>query len=693
MVSFFEKAFTPIKAYLSALSPSPWGAFMFSVRTWLSSMLAFWIACKLQLDSPQWAVTTVWIVARPETGIMLSRSFYRLWGTLLGCFFGMMLIIFFSQTPGLFIVALALLMGLCTLFSNLMTNFRAYAAVLTGYTAAIVSLGAIDSPESIFYITMARGSCILLGIACSVVVSSLFAPQFLQKQALAGLKNALIQAARRAAFPWAGDDTQRKILGRNLINQLIRLDALLEFASAESTDFRVHQAAARSLPVHIFGMISEKRSLDAHVKRCGMPPNPALVQVKDDCYSLLEKLAERIEREEMTDIRNEIDDLRARLALLNPEELEIPPSELVSHRIIIDRLDGILSEIGNAVDDWLDFRAGRKRTEKLVTNFHRDQRSAAIHALRAFLAVAAMGAFWIASAWPSGPGALIMVAILISLFSSVPRPDRVGWGFFKASCVAMVLAFICKFLLLPHAAEITVFALVLGIFLIPCGLIFCHPKTNGFAAAFSISVFLLFDAHNVMDYNLTAFLNVGLATLVGCFGGTLPYLLVFPPDPAIARTYTLYRIRLSLELISLVEPCPPVRAWTTRMYDRVSRLQDPERPNDLVPDQWLNVGLEAIDLGNEVYRLRQLLENPALPKEFRQVLEKVRVSFTNFVAHPDQAVLASRFALSQAEGISPTGDRRERRMWARAVGVLAEIRGYFSHSTTLLHPVQDGGNP
>jgi len=38
-----------------------------------------------------------------------------------------------------------------------------------------------------------------------------------------------------------------------------------------------------------------------------------------------------------------------------------------------------------------------------VLNFHRDLRAAWINGLRAFLAVSATGAFWIASAWTHGP--------------------------------------------------------------------------------------------------------------------------------------------------------------------------------------------------------------------------------------------------------------------------------------------------
>ena len=86
----------------------------------------------------------------------------------------------------------------------------------------------------------------------------------------------------------------------------------------------------------------------------------------------------------------------------------------------------------------------------MVLNFHRDLRAAWINGLRAFLAVGATGAFWIASAWDHGPLALVFVSVLMSLFSSQPHPDRIGWTFFKAGTVAIFIGLIYKYLRLAH---------------------------------------------------------------------------------------------------------------------------------------------------------------------------------------------------------------------------------------------------
>ena len=64
-------------------------------------------------------------------------------------------------------------------------------------------------------------------------------------------------------------------------------------------------------------------------------------------------------------------------------------------------MDDLLSHLLGALEDWRDIVRGNwENRPRLVLNFHRDLRAAWINGLRAFLAVGATGAFWIASAWP-----------------------------------------------------------------------------------------------------------------------------------------------------------------------------------------------------------------------------------------------------------------------------------------------------
>ena len=61
-----------------------WRDWIFSAKTFIGAMLALWIALRMGLDRPYWAMATAYIVAQPLTGAMRSKAAYRFYGTVLG---------------------------------------------------------------------------------------------------------------------------------------------------------------------------------------------------------------------------------------------------------------------------------------------------------------------------------------------------------------------------------------------------------------------------------------------------------------------------------------------------------------------------------------------------------------------------------------------------------------------------------
>jgi uncharacterized membrane protein YccC len=205
-----------------------WDKIGFAIRTWLTAMLALYVSFLFQLESPYWTLLTVWILAQPTPGMMLSKSLYFSLGTVVGAVLGIALIALFAQTPELFILALALLVAASTVASNILTNFRAYGAVLIGYTAGIVAAGAINTPDQVFFIGMARAAAILTGVGCTMFVNLIFAPHRSEAMTREKLRTALKDAARRAVYSWKADNAIRLQIGRTLIFDLIALNTLIE---------------------------------------------------------------------------------------------------------------------------------------------------------------------------------------------------------------------------------------------------------------------------------------------------------------------------------------------------------------------------------------------------------------------------------------------------------------------------------
>src|SRR3984957_12752757 len=114
-----------------------WNPGMFAAKTTASGLLALLVAFTFNLDQPKWSLLTVFIVAQPQSGLVLAKSFYRIIGTLVGAAGALLLVSLFAQERVLFLGTLAVWIGLCTFGSQYARNFTAYGFVLSGYTAAI----------------------------------------------------------------------------------------------------------------------------------------------------------------------------------------------------------------------------------------------------------------------------------------------------------------------------------------------------------------------------------------------------------------------------------------------------------------------------------------------------------------------------------------------------------------------------
>src|SRR6201995_824700 len=149
---------------------------IFSAKTFASSMLALWIALRLGLDRPYWAMATAYIVAQPLTGAMRSKSAYRFYGTLLGAVACLALIPNLVDAPVVLIAALSLWIGGCIYFSVLDRTPRSYVFLLAGYSVALIGFPLVDAPDTVWDVVLARIEEITLGISCTTVIGSIVFP-------------------------------------------------------------------------------------------------------------------------------------------------------------------------------------------------------------------------------------------------------------------------------------------------------------------------------------------------------------------------------------------------------------------------------------------------------------------------------------------------------------------------------------
>ncbi len=107
-------------------------ALLYSAKSFTAAMLAYYIALSIGLERPSWAIITVYIVSQTSVGASLSRSLYRLVGTVIGAGMTVLIVPTFVNSPVFCSVILAGWITFCLYLSLLERTPRAYGFVLAG---------------------------------------------------------------------------------------------------------------------------------------------------------------------------------------------------------------------------------------------------------------------------------------------------------------------------------------------------------------------------------------------------------------------------------------------------------------------------------------------------------------------------------------------------------------------------------
>ena len=187
-----------------------------------------------------------------------GQGLYRLLGTLGGALVAVGLVAWLNPQPTLFFVALVLWLGMCTFCASLLRNFRAYAFVLAGYSALIVGVPAVMTPDQTFSLAVARVTEIGLGIVCVSLLSVLVWPRSAGGAYLQSSRAQLIALIRLVADTAAGELDRDQLRARRqaLIADGMALENLREHALFDSPRLRNRAGLCRRLGHEMLAMIS-----------------------------------------------------------------------------------------------------------------------------------------------------------------------------------------------------------------------------------------------------------------------------------------------------------------------------------------------------------------------------------------------------------------------------------------------------
>ncbi|MET4444621.1 putative membrane protein YccC [Bradyrhizobium sp. GM2.2] len=245
-----EQPFTVAKIPVSSWS--------FAIRVWLATILALFVSFWLQLEAPTTSALTVAILAEPTRGQTLDKAAFRLLATVIGVTASIAITGVFSQARDLILAAFATWLGICVFAAKLLDGYRAYAAVLSGYTVGLIAVQQIDHPQHVFESGIARGAAITVGILSIAVVNTLIFP-FDRKQGMLAQLTAIHRRVREYASAAFRREPANSAAFLMLLREIVALRPAIASVALESDSGSVRSAAARSAAVALVAELQAAR--------------------------------------------------------------------------------------------------------------------------------------------------------------------------------------------------------------------------------------------------------------------------------------------------------------------------------------------------------------------------------------------------------------------------------------------------
>ncbi|WP_186454495.1 FUSC family protein [Nitrospirillum amazonense] len=627
----------PVRSVLT-LVPSP-GALGHAVRTAVAALLALYLAYALQLESPQTAAVTVMIVSHPMSGAVIAKSVWRIAGTLVGASAALALMAGFGQSPEAFLLLYSLWLAGCVALATRLRRFRSYAAVLAGYTLALVALGAVDDPLRTFDIAAARVAAIVVGVLAKMTVSGIVWPVTAARRL-----DSRVGRVTAAVTGALAQDLTQDLAGagapgrhRDLLAELQGLDDLATYAAVESVAFRRQADGARITAAALFGLLAR---VDAARRALAVLPAAGSLLA---CLTPLGAGDGPAFRVAAAAARR-----RLRAALRLARRAADPASIAAAH------------QLGEMLDLMVQVAVARDPTRRLSFTLPEPADgplgSAIIAALRTLISVGLAAGFWVATEWPAGTVMVSWTSAFGALLASRANPEQVSVQIFRAALWAGLLALPITFLALPALSEFWGLSLVLAPVILVAALMSQRPGRGDFGAFMPLLFLTLVAPTNPMSYDLQGFLNTFAAIVLAAVWILLTYRLILPVDGRGEVRRLLGSFTASVRtLAGATAPPPDVAAWEYRHHHRLARLAAWGGRGD---DRALATARARMDVGRALIAMRALL--PTLAPQDRRRGDAVMRALGRLVEEPARLATFARRAGRRLEvaAADATGPRR-----------------------------------
>ncbi|SFA80117.1 Uncharacterized membrane protein YccC [Rhizobium sp. NFR07] len=500
---------------------------VFSLKTFAAGVLALLICYTFDLQGPQWAFTSVYIISNPLAGASGSKALYRLVGTAVGGAATVVFVPNLVNSPEILTIVVSLWIGTCLFVSLFDRSPRGYAFMLAGYTVALTSFPVVDAPDTAFTYATARIVEIGVAIICTLFFNTAFFP-----------KSANGVLSRRVDG-WLADvgKLAGQVLNHNEAPDVVT--SLSRKLAAEATDIRLFTTHA----AFDTGNSRKAAHLSRELQRMMVALLPVISGI-GDVHAAFRKARSGIPSE----VRGAMEDVATWMkteTALSEEAREALWARLDSvartgaaegtwSGILSRNLAFRLQDLVQTWSDCIDLKNGiepqRTRTRLLARlgftgreqPMHTDTTMALFSGVTAALTTG-LGCFiWIVTGWSSGAGMVLMGAIMMSFFAAMDNARPVIATFIATSTLTAIIAFVIQFAVTPMITSFSAMMAVLAIVCIPVGLLAAKPQT--FLIGMSIGTSLpnmlglparpTFDAASFINSNISMIAGMLLALVV-----------------------------------------------------------------------------------------------------------------------------------------------------------------------------------
>lgn len=510
---------------------------IYMAKATIAALLAMFVSMTLTLADPRTAMFTTFIVMQPQSGLVFSKSYYRVLGTIAGVIMSVLMIGAFAQEPKLFIFFFAIWIGITTAAGVKYRNFQSYGFVLAGYTLCIVALPVIEQPMEIFQIATSRFSEVMVGILCATVVSEVLFPRKLSDSLLSSererFENVFASLGNISSLFGAQDTKDVDVV--KFSSGVVGVHAIAVNSVFESATDKRNRLYLEQLNLEFMHLSTTFHSLKNIIRDIELRASASTVDALKELYTPFAKVLQSIPKFNdagFVDMLNQLKELKESTHSQVPINLKSDEYDTFnSAAYLVTRVVEEYFIYANSYYAYIKLKSSGKVSKELtrVVRFktHTDNVLVVLAALRGSGVLLVTMAFWLLSGWKYGTLTITMSVVIGLLIGTLPRPLDAVMNFLKGAVSAAFVAALYDFYIVP---EYTTDVYTLGLVIIPVfafvGWMTTRPKWTGFSLGF---VFLFFSQSSFDLYykiDPTTFMETTIASLLGVSFAGAAYILV-----------------------------------------------------------------------------------------------------------------------------------------------------------------------